>query len=79
MARKKRYFHINAVPYKDHLESIMLYLEGDALSWFLWAEEHLKFASWQELHTGLDERFNMLDSAAAYQILLSIIQTNSVF
>ena len=50
-----------------------------ALDWFPWAEEYLKFASLQEVRTGLDEQFNTLDPDLEYQRLLNIVQIDSMF
>ena len=57
----------------------MLYLNGDALDWFLWAKEHKKFDSWGHFKHKLVEQFNSVELSLAYQGSRSLLLEGSVF
>lgn len=68
----ERFFRLNFVFDKDRLDTIMLYLDSDALNWFLWAEENSRFDSWTHFKMKLTKRFNSLTLSLAYQRFLDL-------
>ena len=78
MQQAVRYFRISKVPDHERLEALLLFLEGDALNWFLWTEENMKVKSWSEFHLKVEARFNSVNLLTSHQRLLSLLQENSV-
>ena len=60
------------------MKSIMLYLEGPALDWFIWTEKNDKINTWQEFRSRLDERWDSFDPDLALEKLMDIKQENTI-
>ena len=60
------------------MSSIMLYLDGSGLDWFMWTEKNDKIHTWQEFCSKLDERWNSFDPDLALEKLMDIKQGSTI-
>ena len=60
------------------MSTIMLYLDGPGLDWFMWTEKNDKICTWQEFRSKLDERWNSFDPELAQEKLIDIKQSSTI-
>ena len=60
------------------MSTIMLYLDGPGLDWFMWTEKNDKIRTWQEFRSKLDERWNSFDPELALEKLMDIKQSSTI-
>ena len=60
------------------MSTIMLYLDGPGLDWFIWTEKNDKIRTWQEFRSKLDERWNTFDPELALEKLMDIKQSGTI-
>ena len=60
------------------MSSIVLYLDGPRLDWFMWTEKNDKIHTWQEFCSKLDERWNSFDPDLALEKLMDIKQGSTI-
>ena len=78
LQQAERYFTLNEIKESERMRSIMLYLDGPGLDWFMWTERNDKIHTWQEFRSKLDERWNSCDSDLALEKLMDIKQGSTI-
>ena len=78
LQQAERYFTLNDTKEFDRMSSIMLYLDGPGLDWFMWTERNDKIHTWQEFRSKLDERWNSFDPDLALEKLMDIKQGSTI-
>ena len=74
----ERYFRVAGVDERDHLELVLVALEGDAFTWFEWWEEDVQFLSWWRFKEDLLKRFQPGAAQNPMGPLLQVKQTGGV-
>ena len=72
------FFLLNNIAEVDQLDSLMLYLTGEALAWFIWTEKHQKITSWEVFRSKVEERWKSIDYDSNYEKLMDIKQDKSI-
>ena len=78
LQQAERYFTLNDIKEFDRMSSIMLYLDGPGLDWFMWTEKNDKIHTWQKFCSKLDERWNSFDPDLALEKLMDIKQGSTI-
>lgn len=78
IVRVERFFRINMVREEEKLDAIMIALEGRALNWYQWWEEHTSELSWEEFKKAVIRRFKPGLVQNPLGPLLSIKQTGTM-
>lgn len=74
----EKYLCLNSIQDSDWLKSIMLYLDGHALDWYMWAKECIPFTNWLDFKFKVAQRFNSSNLSPPCQYLLSLQYGDSV-
>lgn len=53
----KHYLRINKILDQERLELVLTSMEGMALHWFIWTEDHYFFKDWQDFKIQISARF----------------------
>lgn len=69
---------MNTVAKHEKVQSVVVYLEGNALSWFQWMEVRSPVRDWVTFKMSLLERFRLLQDCIAHEELMSLWQVGSV-
>ena len=78
LQQAERYFVLNDIKEIERMSTIMLYLDGPGLDWFMWTEKNDKIRTWQEFRSKLDERWNSFDPDLALERLMDIKQSSTI-
>ncbi|CAH9137548.1 unnamed protein product, partial [Cuscuta epithymum] len=74
----ERFFKLNHIAEVDKIELVTLAMEGRALNWYQWWEEHSNVRTWELFRQALLERFEPGLEQDPYGPLLNVKQTGSV-
>ncbi|GKA27344.1 putative mitochondrial protein, partial [Tanacetum coccineum] len=72
--RVERYFEIQGIPPQEQLRVVVVYMEGDVLSWYRWREGQTPFSSWEEFKIRLLTRFQQKQAGNLYEQFLAVVQ-----
>ena len=78
LQQAERYFTLNDIKESERMRSIMLYLDGPGLDWFMWTERNDKIHTWQEFCSKLDERWNSFVPNLALEKIMDIKQRSTI-
>ena len=78
LQQAERYFVLNDIKEIERMSTIMLFLDGPGLDWFLWTEKNDKIHTWQEFRSKFDERWNSFDPDLALEKLMDIKQSSTI-
>ena len=78
LQQAERYFVLNDIKETERMSTIMLYLDGPGLDWFMWTEKNDKIRTWQKFRSKLDERWNSFDPELALEKLMDIKQSGTI-
>ena len=78
LLQAERFYLLNNIAEENRLDSVMLYLTGEALAWFIWTEKHQKITSWPIFRSKVDERWKSIDYDSNYEKLMDIKQDKSI-
>ena len=78
LQQAERFFVLNDIKETERMSTIMLYLDGLGLDWFMWTEKNDKIRMWQEFQSKLDERWNSFDPELALEKLMDIKQSGTI-
>ncbi|GKD91842.1 ankyrin repeat-containing protein, partial [Tanacetum coccineum] len=73
----ERYFEVQDIQPREQLRAAILYIVGQALSWFRWSEARSPFRLWEGLKRRLLERFQLSREGTLYEKFLVITQERS--
>ena len=62
----ERFFRLNSIKEEERLDTVVLYLGGAALDWYMWAEDNIDIKDWHDCRLKIEERFRSSDFSSAY-------------